>query len=134
MVRRVEVAIKSMQFEGLELSIWNDKHLRTSSKWQEEIFDVLSKSKIAILLISNDFLASDFIQNQELPKILARASSNELGIMSIIISYCRFKENKKLSQYQSLNPPESPMTSMGTDKQDLYLYNLTKDIEDFLKL
>ena len=44
-LRRVEVAIKSMQFEGLELSIWNDKHLRTSSKWQEEIFDVLSKWK-----------------------------------------------------------------------------------------
>lgn len=131
--KKVETVIKSMEFEGFTLTIWNDTQIRTSTKWKDEIFNALSKSRIAILLVSSEFLASDFIQNQELPKILDRAKNENLRIMSVIISYCRFKENKGLSQYQALNPPDAPLLSMERDKQDLYLYNLTKDIEFFIE-
>jgi len=131
--REVETSIKSMQYEGIDLEFWSDKRIRTSSKWKEEIFETLSKSKIAILLVSKYFLASDFIQNQELPKILERASCDELRVMSIIISHCRFKENKKISQYQSLNPPDTPILSLEKDKRDYYFYKLTQEIEHFIE-
>lgn len=130
--KKVETAIKSMEFEGFTLVVWSDTKIRTSTRWRKEIFNALSKSRIAILLVSNDFLASEFIQKQELPRILGKAKNDNLRIMSIIISYCRYSENKSLSQYQSLNPPDTPLLSMGRDKQDLYLYYLTKEIEYYI--
>lgn len=131
--REVEIAIKSMQYEGFELDPWSDRRIKTSQKWKEEIFDALSKSKIAVLLISKYFLASDFIRNQELPRILEKASNNDLRIMNLIISYCRFDETEKLSQYQSVNPSETPLLSFGKDKRDFYLLKLTRDIDYFIK-
>jgi Leucine-rich repeat (LRR) protein len=132
--REVETSITSMQYEGIEVDIWSDKRIKTSNKWKDEIFQVLSQSSIALLLVSKYFLASEFIQNHELPKILERASCDDLRVMSIIISHCRFTENKKISIYQSLNPPDTPLLSMEEDKRDLYLYKLTQEIEHFIKI
>ncbi|MFZ2286213.1 MAG: leucine-rich repeat domain-containing protein [Bacteroidales bacterium] len=129
----VEESIRTMQLEGIEVDYWSDSRLKTSDDWREEIFNALSKSKIAILLVSKSFLASEFVQKEELPRILDKAKNAELRVMSIIINYCRFKENSKLSKYQSLNPPETPLIGMAEDKQSQYLYKLTKDIEPFLK-
>lgn len=131
--KRVETAIKTMMLEGIQVTTWSDRKIKTGSQWQNNIFDILSKSKIAILLISNDFLASEFIKDKELPKILEKAKNEELTIMSIILSFCRYTENQDLSKYQSLNPPDLPFNKLPRYKQDLYLLNLTKDIEYYIK-
>lgn len=44
---------------------WSDIKIRAGQKWKEEIAGALANSDIAILLISTDFLASDFIINNE---------------------------------------------------------------------
>jgi len=53
------------------VSAWWDGQIKPSTKWRAEIDNGLSKAKVAILLVSPDFLASDFIQNEELPYLLA---------------------------------------------------------------
>ena len=130
--KKVEIAIKSMELEGIQVKLWSDKKIKTGFRWQDSIFSILSRTRIAILLVSNDFLASEFIKDKELPRILKKAKSDELAVMSIILSYCRFTENKELSLYQSLNPPDTPMARLQKYKQELYLYKLTKDIEFYI--
>ena len=54
-------------------------------RWKEEIEEALSDAVIAVLLISADFLASDFIVDNELPPILEGAEyhpSNEAALFS----------------------------------------------------
>ncbi len=47
--------------------------IKAGDKWKEKIERALEKSAIAILLISADFLASDFIVDNELPPLLKSA-------------------------------------------------------------
>lgn len=45
------------------LEQWNDTRIRVGSKWREEIKTAVERASVTILLISADFLASDFIRN-----------------------------------------------------------------------
>ena len=43
------------------LELWSDEKIQPGSEWREEIRDAIKKARVAVLLVSADFLASDFI-------------------------------------------------------------------------
>ena len=53
------------------ISLWNDRDIQPGSRWRGAIAEGLNRARVALLLVSPDFLASDFIQQQELPALLA---------------------------------------------------------------
>lgn len=58
------------QFETLGLAeLWFDRRLELGEAWETRIFDEIQRSKIVLLLISPEFLASEFIREKELPLI-----------------------------------------------------------------
>jgi TIR domain/Clp amino terminal domain, pathogenicity island component len=88
---------------------WSDRRLRTGDKWKIELEKNLSDSVIAILLVSADFLASDFIVNNELPPLLIKADSRGLRILPVILKPCGFRRDPILSTFQSANDPAAPL-------------------------
>lgn len=127
-LKRLHVHLKPLQKNGL-VDIWEDTKIRAGQKWKEEIEMALSKSAIAILIISADFLASDFIVENELPPILKKAEVEGTRIVPIILKPCRFSREKHLSQFQSLNPPDKPLLSMSDVEQEEMWDRLSQDIE-----
>jgi hypothetical protein len=55
------------------IDLWVDTKINVGEKWKEKIQQALDRAAIAILLISADFLASDFIIDNELPPLLKAA-------------------------------------------------------------
>ena len=53
--------------------VWSDEQLRGGVQWREEIHDQLGRCSVAVLLVSQHFLDSEFIARDELPAILDRA-------------------------------------------------------------
>jgi hypothetical protein len=45
----------------------------------------LARTRIAVLLVSQDFLASDFIRNDELPSVLHAAHSGEIVVVCVSV-------------------------------------------------
>ena len=52
--------------------IWSDKDIEAGSLWRQKIEAAIASSRIALLLVSRNFLKSDFIIKAELPSILRR--------------------------------------------------------------
>ena len=60
---------------------------------------------MTVLLVNADFLASDFIVNEELPALL---KSEDVVVIPVVLGPCRYAESS-LSQFQALNDPKRPL-------------------------
>lgn len=131
-LEKLETNLKALKKTTGNVVYWDDTKIKASDNWKEEIDKALESANVAILLVSVSFLASDFIQNHELPKLLEKANNNGTKIYSLILDYCMFKEQTNISKYESVNPPEKPFSDKSIDPQ-FYMNELMKDISKLSK-
>jgi hypothetical protein len=88
---------------------------------------------VAVLLISADFLASEFIATDELPPLLKAAKEDGAVILPLILSPCMFLQTKTLSQFQTVNNPSQPLIGLSKVKQETVWLKLAEAIEISLR-
>jgi len=126
---RLKIHLKPLEKNNL-IDLWSDQKIKNGDEWQKAIEAALLEAKIAILLISADFLASDFIVDNELPRILDKSAKNELKIIQVIIKPCSFLSNKSLSKYQAVNDPQKPLAGLSIVERENIWAGIYKEIED----
>lgn len=105
---------------------WSDKSIRSGDKWRKEIKTNIEEAAIAILLVSADFLASDFIVNNELPPLLMGAEARGMRILPVILKPCGFHRDPVLSNFQCTNDPAVPLLGLSHIEQEA-MYNRLAD-------
>lgn len=125
-LERLRIHMKPIEREGI-IDLWDDKKIAAGIQWKGAILEALQTSKVAVLLISADFLASDFIAEHELPTLLTQAALGGTVILPIIVSPCLFSTTA-LSAFQSINSPDTPLSSLQVSKQEQIFVNLAKTI------
>lgn len=113
---RLKTHLVPYERRGL-LSVWDDTQIRPGSIWYEEIKQAIKQTKVAILLVSADFLASRFIAEDELPPLLDAAKSEGAIIIPIILSHCAF-EQTELAKFQAINSPSRPLDMMRKSERE----------------
>ena len=103
--------------QSSKLNIWDDTMINVGDKWKKKIEEALEWSRIAILLISPDFLASDFISAVEMPTILNNARRNGILIIGVILSPCWIKDTV-LCEYQLVNTMDRPIAELSKVDRD----------------
>jgi hypothetical protein len=102
--------------------VWDDSRIQAGMPWKAEVEAALNSTKVAILLISADFLASDFIVDNELPPLLEAAKHDGATILSVIVRPCRFTKNEELSRFQAINDPTEPLVGMrAARREDMFV-------------
>lgn len=112
--------------------IWDDTTLRPGMQWDEEIKKALSSVQAAILLLSADFLASEYINNEELPTILEAAANKGATILSLVISPCLLSSVPKLAAIQTVNNPKSPLINLRSGKREEVFVQLAEQVAALL--
>lgn len=115
------------------IDYWEDTKLKGGDKWKETIKGAIDKANVAILLVSTDFLASDFITSEELPSILRHAEEGGTKVIPLIVAPCSF-ELSEISEFQAINSPDRTLLDLGSDEAaiDRVFLELVKTIRSLL--
>jgi hypothetical protein len=128
---RLLVHLKPLERAGI-LDVWEDSQIKPGTAWRDEIENALKSAQIAVLLISADFMASDFIADNELPRLLMGAETRGTIIMPVIVSPSRFQHSDTLSDFQAVNTPDMPLSKMPNHRREEFFVGLAGAIEDAL--
>lgn len=130
-LERVKTHLSALNYEGYNIEEWDDRKIEAGDKWMKEIEKALETTKIAVLLVSADFLATEFIRKIEIVKFLKAAENDGAVILPVIISPCRFNETKEISQFQAINSSERALSKLSKPEQEEELVKLTREIEKY---
>ncbi len=84
-----------------EISFWDDAKIEAGEDWKATLEKKLDTANAAILLVSDAFLESDFIQKFELPRIL---DEKKKKVYWIHLSKSKVAEKEpRITQFQSLS-------------------------------
>src|SRR6185503_6243047 len=110
-LERLQVHLRPL-VRDQDVEVWDDTKLKGGERWREEIRRAVREARVAILLVSADFLASDFIHTDELPPLLESAENEGALIVPVIVAPSMFTRTPQLSKFQAVNDPEKPLVSL----------------------
>lgn len=111
------------------VDLWDDSRLQAGDNWKTEIREAIHEASVAVLLVSKDFLASDFIAEQELPMLLERATRKEIRLAWIAVGHSSVLETP-LAQFQAVNDPQHPLMTLARSERDKVMVDIAKKIAD----
>jgi formylglycine-generating enzyme required for sulfatase activity len=86
-------------------------------------------ARVAVLLVTPDFLASDFIANDELPPLLKRAEEDGLTVVWVAVRHSLYRETA-IAAYQAANNPARPLAALSPSEQDEEFVKIAQQIRD----
>lgn len=117
---RILVHLRPMERSGL-IDQWSDTKIRAGDRWKDEIRTALAVARIAVLLVSADFLASEFIATNELPPLLEAAEREGLKIIPLIVKPSGFLRHPELARFHALNDPRRPIIGLSeAEREEIY--------------
>lgn len=128
-LKRLQVHLRPLERIS-NIDRWDDTRIKPGSRWKEDIKRAIDSARVAVLLVSADFLASDFIITNELPRLLKKAETDGMVVLSVITSPCLFEHMKNLSQFQAVNLPTQPLLRMAKAQQEQVFVEVALSIWD----
>jgi hypothetical protein len=99
------------------VKIWDDRQIEPGARWHEEIQGELDLAKVAVLLVSPNFLNSEYIINDELPEMLKAAESDGLTIFWIPVRPSAYKHSP-IEKFQAAHSPDTPLSGLPESERD----------------
>lgn len=124
-MKRLELFLKPLESRGI-IDVWVDTRIEPGQEWRMEIKKALEAATVAVLLLSQDFIASDFIRTNELPPLLSAAKKRRTVLLMVLISPCTWED--ALSKYQTINPPSKPLSKMDRTSRE----QVWKDLSELI--
>ena len=124
---RVQMHLKP--YRNISVFVWDDTHIRPGQHWEDEIEQALTACKVAVLLVTPEFVASDFITKSELPRILAAERRGALKLHWLAIVPCAW-DTLSLSSIQAANNPNRPLASLPDVEQHQILVEFARKVKE----
>jgi TIR domain len=84
---QLEIQLSGLQRQGI-ISSWHDRRITAGTDLSNSIDKHLDAAEIILLLISPDFIASDYCYEREMKRALERHESGEARVIPVILRPC----------------------------------------------
>ena len=98
----------------------------------EEIQKALKQTRVAVLLVSNDYLSSDFILEHELPRFLEAEKDSGLTILWVPVRPVDF-EDCPVTPFSPVGKPDEPLVDMKSSDVERYFNKLVRLVKQKLE-
>jgi outer membrane protein assembly factor BamB len=116
--RKLETCLEPLKREGL-IQPWSDAAIRPGMEWQEAIGTHLNTAQVILLLISPDFLASDYCYGTEMKRAVGRHLRGDARVIPVILRTTDNWTNAPFGKLQAL-PEEAKPIKDWRDKDKAY--------------
>jgi internalin A len=111
------------------LQIADDTCIMPGQRWEDEILSKVKDADIVILLLSNDFIRSDYCFQKEMQIARERDRAGECTIVPIVVRACAY-EKLELGQLQAILPNGKPI-KQNKDRDAAWL-EVTKQLDKII--
>ena len=106
--------LKILERRGL-IQAWHDRQIRPGQAWDQAIDQHLSTADLVLLLVSKDFIGSDYIWGVELAQTMKRQQARQCEVVPIIVRAVDIDpsdaDDLPFLKLQGLPPDLKPVTS-----------------------
>lgn len=96
---RLVKQLAALQRRGL-LEVWVDSQIKGGEDWYRLIHEAMLEARVAVLLVSEHFLDSDFIQDVEVPRLMQSHAEDGMRIYPVIVWPCLWQFDEWLASKQ----------------------------------
>jgi hypothetical protein len=95
---------------------WHDRQISAGHEWEEDINLKLEEADIILLLVSSNFLASDYCYDTETIRALEKHDEKGAVVIPIILTPCLWRESR-LKEIQSLPRDNKPISTWSNEDE-----------------
>lgn len=109
------------------LSFWDETQLLPGQHRQKEVAAALAGAQVVLLLVSPEFLATEFLLGQDLPARLAQKDLSQ-KIFWLAVRPCLWHQSALVS-YQPVQDPARPLSTLSDSEADTALVAIGQRIQ-----
>src|SRR5690348_9655501 len=124
----LEKQLRILKRQGF-ITIWHDREILPGTEWQSEIDRHLKSAQIILLLVSPDFMDSDYCYSVEMNIAMERHQRGEANVIPIIVRPV-YWQDAPFQKLQVLPPGAKPIASQNWHNLDDAFYDVTVGIRE----
>jgi TIR domain-containing protein/WD40 domain-containing protein len=124
-LNKLKAYLRPLQRQEL-IDVWYDRDISAGTDWEREISQRLNEAKIILLLVSPDFMNSDYCYSVEMKRALERHQRKEAIIIPVILRPIYWQG--VLGKLQALPTDAKPLVDRYWHTLDEALYDVAEGI------
>jgi hypothetical protein len=123
---KLDKHLSALRRQGL-IQIWNDRKVAAGDEFDQEISTHLESADLVLLLVSSEFIASDYCWGKELKRALERHQARQARVIPIILRPCDW-HNTPFGNLVALPTDGRPVASARWPNTDSAFENIAAGI------
>src|SRR2546421_7456585 len=118
LLNKLKAHLKPLQHQGL-IDVWYDRDISAGTEWKREISQHLNEANIILLLVSPDFIKSDYCYSVEMRRAIERHKQREASVIPIILRWVSWM-GTPLGTLQAFPKDGKPIKSWQDEDEAFY--------------
>ena len=130
LLNKIKMQLKPLERQGL-IEVWHDREINAGMEWEQEIDKQLNTAQIILLMISPNFMNSEYCYGVEVKHAIERHKRGEARVIPVILRPVYWQS--EFGILQALPKDGLPITDSNWHDVDQACFNVAEGIRNVVK-